>query len=296
MKQNINIIAPITDNGYHSIESIAEKLKYFSRPFPQATVEEAIKHKNEITPKLLEYLDYAYKHHSTLDGNYMGHTYALFLLAEFKEKRAFTTVMNILELPEESLDLLLGDCLTEGYAKIITSVYNGDLAAIKRVIENPDNYLYARIAAIDSLVSLVKVSVLDQEEIIQYIGSLFLVENFRCDPTLMAFLVDSACHLQSDNLYDAIKELFRLNLIDEEIINLNDVEHFKSKIYNSDVNEHNIGYIDSAIDSMSWWYCFKEDERFIPQIPVVRGAKIGRNDPCPCGSGRKYKKCCGSNL
>ena len=27
---------------------------------------------------------------------------------------------------------------------------------------------------------------------------------------------------------------------------------------------------------------------------VVReGAKIGRNDPCPCGSGKKYKKCCG---
>ena len=26
---------------------------------------------------------------------------------------------------------------------------------------------------------------------------------------------------------------------------------------------------------------------------VVKGAKIGRNDPCPCGSGKKYKKCCG---
>ena len=24
-----------------------------------------------------------------------------------------------------------------------------------------------------------------------------------------------------------------------------------------------------------------------------KGKKIGRNDPCPCGSGRKYKKCCG---
>jgi uncharacterized protein YecA (UPF0149 family) len=23
------------------------------------------------------------------------------------------------------------------------------------------------------------------------------------------------------------------------------------------------------------------------------GQKIGRNDPCPCGSGKKYKKCCG---
>jgi len=31
------------------------------------------------------------------------------------------------------------------------------------------------------------------------------------------------------------------------------------------------------------------------KIPVTRGAKIGRNDPCPCGSGKKYKDCCGKN-
>lgn len=30
--------------------------------------------------------------------------------------------------------------------------------------------------------------------------------------------------------------------------------------------------------------------------PVKLGSKIGRNDPCPCGSGKKYKKCCGANL
>ena len=29
---------------------------------------------------------------------------------------------------------------------------------------------------------------------------------------------------------------------------------------------------------------------------VRAGAKVGRNDPCPCGSGKKYKKCCGSNV
>ena len=28
---------------------------------------------------------------------------------------------------------------------------------------------------------------------------------------------------------------------------------------------------------------------------IVKGKKIGRNDPCPCGSGKKYKKCCGMN-
>ena len=26
---------------------------------------------------------------------------------------------------------------------------------------------------------------------------------------------------------------------------------------------------------------------------VVKGKKIGRNEPCPCGSGKKYKQCCG---
>lgn len=37
-----------------------------------------------------------------------------------------------------------------------------------------------------------------------------------------------------------------------------------------------------------------EDEENKPQID--KSAKIGRNDPCPCGSGKKYKKCCGANL
>lgn len=29
--------------------------------------------------------------------------------------------------------------------------------------------------------------------------------------------------------------------------------------------------------------------------PVSKGVKVGRNDPCPCGSGKKYKRCCGAN-
>ena len=31
------------------------------------------------------------------------------------------------------------------------------------------------------------------------------------------------------------------------------------------------------------------------KITVVKGDKVGRNDPCPCGSGKKYKNCCGAN-
>ena len=40
---------------------------------------------------------------------------------------------------------------------------------------------------------------------------------------------------------------------------------------------------------------FSEEDEEEPESrrPVIP-AKVGRNDPCPCGSGKKYKKCCGA--
>ena len=37
-------------------------------------------------------------------------------------------------------------------------------------------------------------------------------------------------------------------------------------------------------------YLYKEQKR---STTVVKEKKIGRNEPCPCGSGKKYKNCCG---
>ena len=40
----------------------------------------------------------------------------------------------------------------------------------------------------------------------------------------------------------------------------------------------------------------KQKELYLEQKKsgtIVKGDKVGRNDPCPCGSGKKYKKCCG---
>jgi SEC-C motif domain protein len=36
------------------------------------------------------------------------------------------------------------------------------------------------------------------------------------------------------------------------------------------------------------------DGKAVAQKPIARAPKIGRNDPCPCASGKKYKKCCGA--
>lgn len=38
---------------------------------------------------------------------------------------------------------------------------------------------------------------------------------------------------------------------------------------------------------------FRHHELEDEQVPAVAKPKVGRNDPCPCGSGKKFKKCCG---
>ncbi|MBQ7563751.1 MAG: SEC-C domain-containing protein [Lachnospiraceae bacterium] len=49
---------------------------------------------------------------------------------------------------------------------------------------------------------------------------------------------------------------------------------------------------DAIYDKETRDRLYKEQKRSM--TIVHEGPKIGRNDPCPCGSGKKYKKCCGA--
>lgn len=52
---------------------------------------------------------------------------------------------------------------------------------------------------------------------------------------------------------------------------------------------------DEDFAEFSPWYFQETDSQPVLQPYVRETPKIGRNDPCPCGSGKKYKKCCGRN-
>jgi uncharacterized protein len=47
------------------------------------------------------------------------------------------------------------------------------------------------------------------------------------------------------------------------------------------------------IVAATWAYWRGRDHRLL-DVPRERAPKIGRNEPCPCGSGKKYKRCCGA--
>lgn len=59
---------------------------------------------------------------------------------------------------------------------------------------------------------------------------------------------------------------------------------------NGSAQEHHERSYFQKIDGR---WCFIEGEVFGSDPYVREGPKVGRNDPCPCESGKKYKKCCG---
>jgi hypothetical protein len=61
-----------------------------------------------------------------------------------------------------------------------------------------------------------------------------------------------------------------------------------------------IRYTRKRLENLAEEVCRRriEEERLLPQQNrqvKTRFASVGRNDPCPCGSGRKFKKCCGAS-
>ncbi len=60
------------------------------------------------------------------------------------------------------------------------------------------------------------------------------------------------------------------------------------KIQNERIIHHEISEFSKFENK---WY-FVKGRNVVPK-PIVNENKIGRNEPCPCGSGKKYKKCCG---
>ena len=66
------------------------------------------------------------------EDEFFGYTYAYFLLAEFKEQKAFPYLIDLLNKDEEIVEYILGDDYLGNLPRLLASTYNGDDNARKR--------------------------------------------------------------------------------------------------------------------------------------------------------------------
>ena len=159
---------------------VADAIARFERVtgrFEREAVETAVAHKEEVIPELLHVLeeiaDPDRAAQRDAEGDFMAQLYAMFLLAQFRETRAYPLVVRIALLPGDLLDSLFGYFVTESLGRVLASVCDGNLEGIQSIIENADADEWARGAALGSLVTLVAAGVKTREEILSYFASLF---------------------------------------------------------------------------------------------------------------------------
>ena len=115
-----------------------------------------------------------------------------------------------------------------------------------------------------------------------------LVEKWEADPVIfMGFLDGIDSSLNESNDFENFDEESEIKLdIDYEKLFFNMLKADADYLYS----------LDEWDDILSDEKKIEIVKEFKKSKTVVKEAKIGRNDPCPCGSGKKYKKCCGKSL
>lgn len=294
------------------MREVIEKISFVEKgKFPKKELEEIIANKEEAVPELLQVVDQFIDDPSIASDNtgYFGHLYAFYLLGQFREQALFPKLLHLLHWSESELDRTVGDFLTEDSGRILATVYNGDLDALKELVENVECDEYARGQAICAITILTLYERLDREEIVAYYQK--LLKDEKMTPYLFAELIMSACDLHLNELFEDIQLAYEKGLVDTWVVNLDGVKTDMTldkelKLESSKSDPHK-KYIDDTIEELQWWHIFNQKKTKSPRIPkksfkvpsrnkpIVQELKTGRNEPCICGSGKKYKKCCGAS-
>jgi hypothetical protein len=114
-----------------------------------------------------------------------------------------------------------------------------------------------------------------------------LAEKFGVDLMIMVGFLDG--------INDSLKEANPIDTMEEDtVVSLDyDMELLYKNMVGAKADWlYELPEWDTLIDADRRKELYKEQKL---STTVVKDKKIGRNDPCPCGSGKKYKKCCGAN-
>jgi hypothetical protein len=233
--------------------------------------------------------------------SYNSVVYALFLLKEINAPNQLITIFNVLKWSDDTIDFWFGDSLCEYFWDLICHFGKDDIDSIVAFLKEDNIDTFSKEQGALALYQLY-LKFPDKREHISTHWTALLefynnlpIESSGKDESYLAFFV---CYIAEPNENQSI--LIK-NLYDKEYIDL-DVnggyedlygiiepkKEFKSLL---DVNNDLIKFEKMLHKDYGTSLSREFNELIKSQTPIV-SEKINRNEPCPCGSGKKYKKCC----
>ncbi|MCE2722752.1 MAG: DUF1186 domain-containing protein [Betaproteobacteria bacterium] len=252
----------------------------------------------------------------------MIYEFAYRLASDMRDTRAFAPLLATLYFPEDISEALMGDGTTSNLPRALACTFDASDPSsevkLRGVAENRKLFVWSRVAAVEALCIRALEGDADLDSLKSWIHGLAKIEAEAVrlrdeDTTALESLISTLTDLRGAEYLPDI-EVWRTTL--PLVLFCDSLEHIResitSPISSGDYDAKFHRYYGQLTEEFATWATFTEsderdaraalgDEEFdgFPeegQLPFVRPTpKVGRNDPCPCGSGQKFKKCCGKD-
>lgn len=233
------------------------------------------------------------------------------LLGSWGEKSAYRPLARLLRCPDEDVEAVLGDANTETSSQVMAAVFDGDPQPLYDIILDPQADVFVRWGMFDALAMVTLEGQLPRQETARFLTACFTKLKPEPGSPVWEGWQSAIAALGLTELRPQVKEVFERGWIDsiglsfknfEEDLDatlkcpdapawfleqhrpLGDiVEKFSTWGFDSESDEET--EVDTFGERPSLW-----DDT--PGQAFNPFKNVGRNDPCPCGSGKKFKKCC----
>jgi hypothetical protein len=255
---------------------------------------------------------------------------AFHLLGSWQVTSAYRVVADLLASDSEKVEWLLGDAVTTTSHRVMFNLFDGDIAPIKGLLENPEVDVYVRRRMFDLLGMLMLAGKLERGELVAYLRDLLGRLEGDAEGLVWAGWAELVAQVGLREVADLVDESFKARKIEPMFLSRTDFYRILRDAEQGQVMQgipREFEPFGDLVTEIGDW-TIRDDwddaiERNVTEIAdrlrqrepaaaewsdsgllsAVREANsqpvsnpyryVGRNDPCPCGSGKKFKRCCG---
>ena len=235
--------------------------------------------------------------------------HALWLLKELKASEALEQVLVFFEYELDFLEFWFGDHLHGGVSECFIVLGQNHLEVLKDFLLKPGIDTYAKSSIAGALAQIGLQDPGKRSKVIRIFAEIFEIfgskspEENLLDTVFVTSAVSSVVDAGYSGLLPAIKTLDDLDYIDPTMFGpYSEIEKYMAEGVQSPRKMSVHSVFDYYQDVLQNWFGYQEQDDWYPPEPLPTkvynsskpavSKKIGRNEVCPCGSGKKYKKCC----
>ncbi len=258
---------------------------------PKVAFRQALERPAAVAPETLRLLEAAASGIELDEGEASLLFWGLHVLAHARDTRALAPLLRLLREDEETLDAYLGDAVTSTLAKVVASLFDGDPEPIFALIRDSTVDDAVRQALFSACVTLCHAGRIERDAVrallVRFDDAKAAVEES------LAWIgwEETIAHLGFRDLAPRAEAARRDGRITDEF---SDAAWFKETLRRAETRPDDParfdrwahGTLDDPLADLAW----TAEGAGEPQRNPYRD--VGRNDPCPCGSGKKFKKCC----